>query len=230
MFPHRHPLSRGETGGSVPGGRVQRIVMGLAGGSGSGKTTVSRYLLERFGPNAVTVIEQDCYYRDRLDLVLDARRRLNYDHPEAFDWPLFQEHVRALRAGQTVDRPSYDFAHHARLPETRRLVPGHVVIVEGILVLWDAALRDLMDMRIFVDTDADVRFIRRLRRDITERGRAIEDVVDQYLRTVRPGHLTFVEPGKRYADVIIPEGGFNEVALDMLQVKIEALIRERERA
>ncbi len=208
----------------------RNILIGVAGGTGSGKTTVTRALKQRFGGDAVRVIEQDHYYRPHDHLPMEERARINYDHPDAFDNALLIEHIRALLAGRAIARPVYDFVTHARRAETVRVEPAPVLIVEGILVLENATLRALMDVRIYVDTDADVRVLRRLKRDIEERGRSLESVVHQYLQTVRPMHLQFVEPSKRHADVIIPEGGRNRVALDMLAAKIDYLLRRHEAA
>jgi uridine kinase len=199
------------------------VVIGVAGGSGSGKTTVVRRIVESVGDEHVIVIEHDRYYRDRLDLSLEERAALNYDHPDSLDTDLLVRHVVALRAGNAVDVPVYDFARYAREDATERFVPRRVVIVEGILIFTDAALRDLMDVKVFVDTDDDTRFIRRLQRDITDRGRSVQSVIDQYLSTVKPMHLDFVEPSKRYADIIIPKGGHNVVAIDMLMTLIRSL-------
>jgi uridine kinase len=199
------------------------VVIGVAGGSGSGKTTVVRRIVESVGHEHVIVIEHDRYYRDRLDLSLEERAALNYDHPDSLDTDLLVRHVQALRAGDAVDVPVYDFARYARDDATERFVPRRVVIIEGILIFSDAALRDLMDVKVFVDTDDDTRFIRRLQRDITDRGRTVQSVIDQYLSTVKPMHLDFVEPSKRYADIIIPKGGHNVVAIDMLMTLIRSL-------
>jgi len=209
---------------------VRNILIGVAGGTGSGKTTVTRAVKERFGQSEVVLLEQDFYYRAFDHLPLEERARINYDHPDAFDTELLIEHVERLVAGVAIEKPIYDFVTHRRRPETLRVEPSHVIIFEGILVLENPRLRELMDIKIFVDTDADVRIIRRLRRDMTERGRTFESVIEQYLNTVRPMHLQFVEPSKRYADIIIPEGGQNRVALDMLAAKIDFLLRRAERA
>jgi uridine kinase len=199
-------------------------VLGIAGGSGSGKTTVAQALSTHGGPERVQVLVQDAYYRDRRDLSFDERCQINYDHPDAFDEKLLVEHVRALREEKSIRRPVYDYAKHARTDEFVTIHPAKVVIVEGILVLAMPQVRDLCDIRIFVDTDADVRFIRRLRRDTAERGRTIDSVIEQYLATVRPMHEAFCEPSKRFADLIVPEGGRNEVALKLLRAKIDSLV------
>jgi uridine kinase len=193
-----------------------RVIVGVAGGSGSGKTTVVRRIVESLGPNEVTVLDHDRYYRDRNDLRLEERAALNYDHPDALETDLLVRHVRELKAGRSVEVPRYDFTRHARLPETERFAPRRAVIVEGILVFTSAELRQLMDIKVFVDTDSDTRFIRRLMRDVADRGRTMDSVIEQYQSTVKPMHLEFVEPSKRYADVIIPVGGQNTVAVDLL--------------
>ena len=192
------------------------VVIGVAGGSGSGKTTVVRRIVESLGPDQVTVLDHDRYYRDRNDLRFEERAALNYDHPDALDTDLLVRHVHELKAGRAVEVPLYDFARHQRLPTTEPVLPRRALIVEGILVFGDASLRDLMDIKVFVDTDADTRFIRRLRRDVAERGRTMESVIDQYQSTVKPMHLEFVEPSKRYADIILPQGGHNTVAVELL--------------
>ena len=193
-----------------------RVIVGVAGGSGSGKTTVVRRIVESLGPDDVTVLDHDRYYRDRNDLRLEERAALNYDHPDALETDLLVRHVRELKAGRPVEVPRYDFTRHARLAETELFAPRRAVIVEGILVFTSAELRQLMDIKVFVDTDSDTRFIRRLVRDVADRGRTMESVVEQYQGTVKPMHLEFVEPSKRYADVIIPVGGQNTVAVDLL--------------
>jgi len=199
------------------------FVIGVAGGSGSGKTTVVRRIVDSLGPEQVTLLDHDRYYRDRNDLRLEERAALNYDHPDALETDLMVAHVRALKAGTAVDVPQYDFTRHARLSEIETFQPRRALIVEGILVFTDAALRDLMDIKVFVDTDSDTRFIRRLRRDVALRGRTMESVIDQYQHTVKPMHLEFVEPSKRYADVIIPLGGHNTVAVDLLLTMLRSV-------
>jgi uridine kinase len=181
-------------------------VIGVAGGSGSGKTTVVRRIVDSIGDGEVTVLEHDRYYRDRNDLRLEERAPLNYDHPDSLETDLLVRHVEELRAGRTMDVPVYDFARHARQPTTETVVPKRAIIVEGILIFTDASLRRLMDVKVFVDTDDDTRFIRRLQRDLAERGRTVVSVIEQYLGTVKPMHLEFVEPSKRYADIIVPQG------------------------
>lgn len=199
------------------------IVIGVAGGSGSGKTTVVRRIVDALGAARVTVLEHDRYYRDREDLDLEQRAALNYDHPDSLETDLMVRHIEGLRAGRTIDAPVYDFAKYARDSSTEALAPARAIIVEGILIYNDAALRNLMDVKVFVDTDDDIRFIRRLQRDIGERGRTVQSVIDQYLGTVKPMHLDFVEPSKRYADIILPQGGHNAVAIDMLLTLIRGL-------
>jgi uridine kinase len=202
------------------------LVIGVAGGSGSGKTTVVRRIVQALDSSGVTVLEHDRYYRDRNDLRLEERALLNYDHPDSLETDLMVRHVNELRAGRSIEAPIYDFARHARVPATESIAPSRALIVEGILIYTDAALRTLMDVKVFVDTDDDTRFIRRLQRDTTERGRTMQSVIDQYLSTVKPMHLEFVEPSKRYADVIIPQGGHNAVAIDMLLTLIRGLTTE----
>ena len=200
------------------------LVIGIAGGSGSGKTTVVRRIVESLG-GEVTVLDHDRYYRDHPELRLEERAALNYDHPDSLETGLMVEHVKALKAGHAVEAPVYDFTLHARAAATERFEPRKALIVEGILVFSDKRLRELMDVKIFVDADDDIRFIRRLQRDIADRGRTLQSVVDQYQGTVKPMHLEFVEPTKRYADVIIPQGGHNAVAIDMVLTLIRSLTR-----
>lgn len=207
----------------MPEPRLSPIVIGVAGGSGSGKTTVVRKIVESLGDDGVTVLDHDRYYSDRNDLRLEERAVLNYDHPDALETDLMVRHVRHLKAGQAVAVPRYDFARHARLADTDTITPRRALIVEGILIYTDASLRDLMDLKVFVDTDADTRFIRRLQRDVAERGRTMASVIDQYEGTVKPMHLDFVEPSKRYADIIIPQGGHNAVAIDLLLTLIRSV-------
>ena len=196
------------------------MIIGICGGTGSGKTTVANRILESVSTNEVVFIQQDSYYRNLQDLPLDLRQVANFDHPDALDNDLLVNHVRKLRAGEAIDLPLYDFKANARLVETRRVEPKPIVIVEGILIFAEPRLREHLDIKVFVDTPDDIRFIRRLRRDIAERGRTVESVIEQYLGTVRPMHMQFVEPSKRYADVIIPEGGHNLVSIDLLSGKI----------
>jgi len=202
------------------------FVIGVAGGSGSGKTTVVRKILDALGDARVPVLEHDRYYRDRNDLRLEERAALNYDHPDSLETDLLVRHINELRAGRAIEAPVYDFARHARKDSTETIEAGRAIIIEGILIYTDAALRKLMDVKVFVDTDDDTRFIRRLQRDIAERGRTVESVIDQYLGTVKPMHLEFVEPSKRYADIIVPQGGYNDVAIDMLLRLIRGLTTE----
>ncbi len=199
------------------------VVIGVGGGSGSGKTTVVRRIVESLPADHVSVLEHDRYYRDRSDLRLEERAALNYDHPDALETDLMVTHVADLRAGKAVEVPTYDFARYTRKTQTDRVEPRSAIIVEGILIYTDARLRELMDIKVFVDADADTRFIRRLRRDVAERGRTMDSVIDQYVTTVKPMHLEFVEPSKRYADIIIPIGGHNPVAIDMMLSMIRSL-------
>ena len=205
---------------------MKPIIIGVAGGTGSGKTTVSQEILRRVGAERIVFIQHDSYYRDRSHLSLEERARLNYDHPDSLESEFLVSHLQQLQAGQPVEIPVYDFTTHTRTDETRCVEPKWVILVEGILIFAEPALREMFDVKIWVDTDADVRFIRRLRRDITERGRTVESVIEQYEETVRPMHLEFAEPSKRYADVIIPEGGFNTVAMDMVVARILEMLGE----
>lgn len=195
---------------------MHSLIIGVAGGSGSGKTTISRRIAAGLAPARVAVVDMDAYYRHRPDLSLDERKRLNWDHPDAIDFPLFIEQLEALAGGAAVDKPVYDYATHLRSPVPERVGPADVVIVDGILLFTDAHVRDRCAVKVFVDTDADERLIRRLTRDVAERGRPLDEIIDQYLTTVRPMHLQFVEPTKRYADVIVPRGGENAVAIGMI--------------
>ncbi len=199
------------------------VVIGVAGGSGSGKTTVVSKIVESLGSDQVVVVEHDRYYRDHKELRLEERAALNYDHPDSLETDLMVRHVKDLAEGRGVELPAYDFARHARKTVTEPAEPRRAIIVEGILIFVDQALRDLMDVKVFVDTDDDTRFIRRLQRDVAERGRTMASVIDQYLSTVKPMHLEFVEPSKRYADIIIPRGGHNDVAIGMLLTLIRSL-------
>lgn len=203
------------------------MIIGICGGTGSGKTTVARRILENVRDECVAYLQQDSYYRNLGDMPIELRHSINFDHPDALDNDLFINHVKALRAGEPIEMPVYDFAHHMRKTETVRIEPKPILILEGILIFVDASLRELMDVKIFVDTADDLRFIRRLKRDVSDRGRSVESVIKQYLETVRPMHQQFVEPSKRFSDVIIPEGGYNEVGIDLISGKIrEQLQRE----
>ena len=203
------------------------MIIGISGGTGSGKTTVANRILESVSASEVVFIQQDSYYRNLTDLPLDYRQVANFDHPDALDNDLLVNHIKKLKAGEAFDLPLYDFKTHTRMNETRWIEPKPIVIVEGILIFADARLLDQMDIKVFVDTPDDIRFIRRLRRDLAERGRTVDSVIEQYIATVRPMHMQFVEPSKRYADVIIPEGGHNLVSIDLISGKIrERLARE----
>lgn len=204
------------------------FVIGVAGGSGSGKSTVTRQVLASIGPEMTAVVFQDDYYRDQTHLSPDERRKTNYDHPDAFDWPLMVQHVQALRRGESIEMPTYDFTQDNRAPQTRTVQCAPVIVIEGLFVLYDADLRKMMSLKVFVDTASDVRFIRRLQRDMAERGRSAESVIAQYLDTVRPMHKQFIEPTKRRADVILPHGA-NGPAVDIITTKVLTLIRDLDR-
>ncbi|MCP3025593.1 uridine kinase [Halobacillus sp. A5] len=205
------------------------VVIGVAGGTGSGKTSVTRSIIQRFTDKTILMVEQDYYYKDQSHLPLEERLKTNYDHPLAFDNDLLIEHLEQLIDEKSVDKPVYDYKIHTRSEETIEVDPKEVIILEGILVLEDERLRDLMDIKVFVDTDADVRIIRRMMRDINERGRTLDSVIDQYINVVRPMHLQFVEPTKRYADIIIPEGGQNHVAIDLMATKIQTVLQQKDK-
>ena len=205
------------------------FVVGVAGGTGSGKTTVVEALVEGLSPEPVSVVHHDAYYRDFAHLEPEERARVNFDHPDALETSLLVEHLGALLRGETVEVPVYDFTTHLRTSETRTVEPTSVVVVDGILVLAEPELRDLMDIRVYVDTDPDIRFIRRLQRDLEERGRTLESVIEQYTSTVRPMHLEFVEPSKRWADLIVPVGGHNRVAVEMLVARLRQVAGGGER-
>ena len=202
-------------------------VIGVAGGTGSGKSTLVRRLQEAFAEDEVVTLCHDYYYKGYKNLTYEERTRLNYDHPQSFDTEMMVEHIRTLKDGVPIERPVYSFVEHNRLEETVRVMPSKVLIIDGILIFENKQLRDLMDMKVYVDTDADLRLARRLLRDVRERGRTMESVVEQYINTVKPMHEKFVEPSKKYADVIIPEGGFNSVAVYMLIENIKSVIRSK---
>ena len=206
------------------------LVIGVAGGSGSGKTTVSSAILDSVGRGRIAFLEHDWYYQDLAHLPLEERRLFNFDHPDALDNALFLQHLDALLRGEPVLAPTYDFVSYVRLAETRRVEPRPVILLEGILLFADAALRQRMDIKLYVDAESDLRFIRRMLRDVQERGRSIASVTEQYLRTVRPMHLEFVEPSKRYADVIIPNVELNATAIEMVVARIERLLAGRRRS
>ena len=199
---------------------MNTIFIGIAGGTGSGKTTLTRHLKEHFG-DAVTVIGHDSYYKRQDGKTYEERSKVNYDHPDAFDWPLLSEQVTLLKEGKCIEQPTYSYLTCCRLPETIHIEPLDVVIIEGILALCDPQLRDLMDLKVFVDTDSDERLIRVIQRDMIERGRTAEAVMERYTRVLKPMHLQFIEPSKRYADLIIPEGGSNQIAINILKMFIE---------
>ncbi len=205
--------------------RTKPLVIGIAGGTGSGKTTVASIVRSTFKEESVVIIHHDSYYRDRSDLPLEEREKLNYDHPSAFENELLVEHLEKLTRWEPIDMPVYDYATHTRLARTIKVLPAQIILLEGILVLEDERLRSFMDIKIYIEADADERFIRRLLRDMKERKRTADSVIEQYIRTVRPMHLQFVEPSKRYADIIIPEGGHNSVAIDLLLTKIRDILR-----
>ena len=201
------------------------LVIGIAGGSGSGKTTVAQEILQRVGPSQIAFLQHDSYYKDLSGLPPTQRAEVNFDHPNSLETELLIYHIACLREGKPVEVPIYDFSTHSRTDKTFTVQPRSVILVEGILIFTEATLRNMFDVKIFVDTDSDIRFIRRLERDLAERGRTTESVIKQYQLTVRPMHMEFVEPSKRYADVIIPEGGHNTAALDMVVARVEALLK-----
>lgn len=208
--------------------KYKPVVFGVAGGTASGKTTVARAVLDAVGTSKIAYLPHDAYYHDRVDLSFEDRTRLNYDHPDSLDTKLLVRHIKELSVGAPVHVPVYDFTTDRRTEDTILVEPAPIILVDGILIFTKRKLRDLMDIKIFVDTDADVRFIRRLQRDMKERGRSLDSVVQQYLETVRPMHLKFVEPSKRYADIIIPGGGQNKVAMEMVVSRLQMLLRVRE--
>ncbi|WP_404453128.1 uridine kinase [Virgibacillus necropolis] len=208
--------------------RDKPVVIGVAGGSGSGKTTVTRSICNRFSDKTILVIEQDYYYKDQSHLPFEERLNTNYDHPLAFDNDLLIDHIQELMNQKSIEKPVYDYKIHTRSKDSIVVEPKEVIILEGILILEDPRLVNLMDIKVFVDTDADIRIIRRMTRDIQERGRSLDSVIDQYVNNVRPMHLQFVEPTKRYADIIIPEGGQNHVAIDIMATKIENILAKNQ--
>ncbi|GAM16125.1 uridine kinase [Mesobacillus selenatarsenatis] len=203
------------------------VVIGVAGGSGSGKTSVTKAIYDSFKGHSILMIEQDYYYKDQSHLPMEERLKTNYDHPLAFDNDLLIEHIQKLLRHEAIDKPVYDYAVHTRSSEVIHVEPKDVIILEGILILEDERLRDLMDIKLYVDTDADLRIIRRLLRDIKERGRSMDSVIEQYVNVVRPMHNQFIEPTKRYAHVIIPEGGHNHVAIDLMVTKIQTILEQK---
>jgi len=204
---------------------MRAYTIGICGGSGSGKSTVTRRMVEAFGNDHIVVIEQDSYYRDQTHLPYEERIQTNYDHPDAFDTGLMVSQIRSLQQGKPIEKPLYDYTRHTQKTETVRVEPRPILILEGILLFFDRGLRDTMDLKVYVETDADVRILRRIRRDMKERGRTLDSVIDQYLETVRPSHLQFVEPSKRYADIIFPVGGYNEVGIDLLVARLQRELR-----
>lgn len=202
------------------------LLIGITGGTGSGKSTVSKEILKAIHEKKITIIEQDSYYKDQSNLSFEERVRTNYDHPFAFDNELLIEHLKTLLENKPIEKPIYDFENHNRKKDTIKVEPRDIIILEGILILSQEEIRDLLDIKIFVDTDSDVRVIRRILRDIKDRGRTLDSVVSQYMNTVRPSHLQFIEPSKRYADIIIPEGGYNKVAIDILVTKINSILND----
>ncbi|SCZ81742.1 uridine kinase [Acidaminobacter hydrogenoformans] len=203
------------------------ILIGIAGGTGSGKSTVARAIFESLPEKNIAILQQDAYYKDQSNLSFDERVKTNYDHPLAFDNELLIDHLKALLDGHAIEQPQYDFSIHNRIKETIPIEPKDIIILEGIMILEDRRLRELMDIKIFVDTDADVRIIRRIVRDIEERGRTLDAVIKQYLTTVKPAHDQFIEPMKKYADLIIPEGGYNKVAIDIMVSKVRQVISDK---
>ncbi|MGG7057489.1 uridine kinase [Clostridium nigeriense] len=201
------------------------ILIGITGGTGSGKSSIADAIYSSFSNECIAMIQQDMYYKDQSHLSMDERVKTNYDHPKAFDNDLLINHLQDLINGVSIEKPIYDFSIHNRSKETVRVEPKNIIIVEGILVLEDERLRDLLDIKVYVDTDADIRILRRLVRDINERGRTVDSVINQYLEVVRPMHLQFTEPTKRYADIIVPEGGQNKVAIDILVTKIKDILK-----
>lgn len=210
----------------TPGTNRRGILIGIAGGTGAGKTLVAQSISEDIGSEKVLILEQDSYYKDLRNIPLGERESRNFDHPEAFDRDLLKSHLETLLAGGEAEVPIYDMRTHTRNPQPVKVKGRPIIILDGILILEDPAIRQLMDIKLFVDADPDIRFIRRLKRDLTERGRTLDQVIRQYEASVRPMHLQFVEPSKRYADLVIPEGGYNAVAIDLLKTKVRSLLRE----
>jgi len=206
----------------------KNIIIGIAGGTGSGKTTLAERIIEELNEPNVLIIKQDAYYKSYKDLSFDERKKVNFDHPDAFDTSLLIKHLNNLKNNVPINLPQYDFTTHLRKKETIPISPHKVIMLEGILVFENKELRNLLDIKIFVDTDADVRILRRIKRDIKDRGRNFESVYNQYMKTVRPMHLEFVEPSKKYADIIVPEGGMNRIAIDMIVSKIKQILQESE--
>jgi len=202
------------------------ILIGITGGTGSGKSTIAREIYKQFGDTCIAMIEQDSYYKDQSDLSSEERIKTNYDHPDAFDTSLLVKHLNLLLEGKVIEKPIYNFEIHNRIKETVTVMPKEIIVFEGILVLSEKVLRDMLNIKIYVDTDADVRFIRRLTRDINERGRTTDSVINQYLNVVKPMHEQFTEPTKRYADIIIPEGGHNKVAIDIITANISQILQK----
>ncbi len=203
------------------------ILIGICGGTGSGKSTVAKAIFESLPEKNISIIEQDAYYRDQTHLLMEERVKTNYDHPLAFDTDLLVEHMATLLKGQSIEKPNYNFSNHTREELTTTIEAKDIIILEGIMILEEKRLRDLMDIKIFVDTDADVRIIRRIVRDIQERGRTLDSVINQYLHTVKPAHEQFIEPTKKFADLIIPEGGYNKVAIDIMVAKVRSIVSEK---
>ena len=204
----------------------QSILIGIGGGTGSGKTSMAKNITRDFSSDQVVIIEQDSYYYDLKDIPLDARHHHNFDHPDSYDFNLMKNQIRDLTNGKTIGIPIYDYKTHTRGPKVHQVTGHKIIVLEGIMALYDPELRDMMDIKIFIQTDTDTRFIRRLTRDIKQRGRSVESVIHQYLHTVRPMHEQFVEPTKKYADIIIPEGGHNTVAIDLLKTKVTSLLTQ----